>query len=164
MAPAVSSQYAMWDPGDQEEFILTAQLSCPPANCSRRADSEQTSSRTSSNFILTFIFGVRALYVPLHHFSYESSQNVSCSCTARLLQARYIPLLPKCCHACLLGEHPRSRLGSPMPGQGQRSAGGTDRHGSRRGGFFLHRLFHAASEACEQSWQALLHPGTPLSP
>lgn len=81
-------------------------------------------------------------------------------------RARYIPLLPKptSCHACLLGEHPRSQLGSPVPGEGQRGAGRRSRHGSRQGDFFLHRFFHAASEACAQSWRALLHPGTPLSP
>lgn len=77
-----------WRPGWREKFILTAHLSCPLAHCSRRADSEQASHRTSSNFLLGFILGVRALHAPLHHFSYESSKNVSCSCTARLLQGQ----------------------------------------------------------------------------
>lgn len=77
-----------WRPGWREEFILTAHLSCPPAHCSRRADNEQTSHRTSSNFLLSFILRARALRAPLHHFSYESSKNVSCSCTAWLLQGQ----------------------------------------------------------------------------
>lgn len=155
-----------WRPGWGEQFMLTAHLSCLPAHCSRRAGSEQTSHRTSSNFILGFIFGVRALRAPLHHFSYESWKMSAAGTQLDSCRARYIPLLPKptSCHACLLGEHPRSQQGSPVPGEGQRSAGGRSRHSSRQGGFFLHRFFHAASEACAQSWRALLHPGTPLSP
>ena len=41
---------------------------------------------TSSNFILSFIFRVKALRMPLSHFSYESSKNASFSNAARLLQ------------------------------------------------------------------------------
>lgn len=66
-APAVRSHCAVRDPGGparREELMLTAHLSCPLAHCSRRADSEQTSHRTSSNFTLGFIFGVRALRAP----------------------------------------------------------------------------------------------------
>lgn len=41
---------------------------------------------TSSNFILGFIFRVKALCTPLSHFSYESSKNASFSNTAPLVQ------------------------------------------------------------------------------
>lgn len=68
----MSSHVGPWRPGWREEFMLTAHLSCPPAHCSRNSGSEQTSHTTTSNFILGFIFAVRALHAPLHHFSYES--------------------------------------------------------------------------------------------
>lgn len=125
----------------------------------QREDLTQNQILSSPSFseLEPYAYPFTILVMSHHKMSAGATQLDSC-------RARYIPLLPKSCHSCLLGEHPRSRLGSPVPGQGQGSAGGTDRHGSKQGGFFLHRLFHAASEACAQSWQALLHPGNPLSP
>lgn len=125
-----------WRPGWRKEFTLTAHLSCPPAHCSRRADGEQTSHRTSSNFNLSFIFGVRALCVPLHHFSYESLKNVSCSCTAQLLQgqvhtsaakANVLPRLPA-------GRASEEPAGQPCAGErpGQRWGKKPSRQQARR--------------------------------
>lgn len=103
-----------WRPGWGEQFMLTAHLSCLPAHCSRRAGSEQTSHRTSSNFILSFIFGVRALRAPLHHFSYESWKNVSCRHTARLLQGQVHTSAPK---ANVLPRLPAGRASEEPAGQ-----------------------------------------------
>lgn len=86
----------------------------PPSPLQQKAGSEQTSHRTSSNFILSFIFGVRALRAPLHHFSYESWKNVSCRYTAQVLQGQVRTSAPK---ANVLPRLPAGRASEAPAGQ-----------------------------------------------
>lgn len=133
---------------------------------------------TSSNLILGLIFRVKALRTHLSHFSYESSKNASFSNTAQLLQgwvrtsAAKANVLPRLPGARTSNERAAAGGAALRQGKASGAVGKEARHGIRQGGFllemshggFLRCFFYAASEAYARSRQALLHPGTPLSP